>query len=292
MAANRKPARRWLPGITTAALVSAAAVAAAAPPAAAARHWAAATSASHPPGYTIVRGGPFAAPPGAFDSGSSAACPPGTVVWGGGVFFVGGSGPSLTVNTSQSSGSGVWETRVNNTGTTTAQFRVDAICANKPTGYQLVFQTVDNPPNTQAHATATCPSPKVVLSGGTLSTSDQVAALLTSAWPRSSAKFTGYEFNGTATDAKLTVTAICGRKPAGYKITSNGAAVDPGFTLDDGIACPAGTSAVGGGTQDPDHVPVVQVGGSIDQGAFGWAINMNNTGQSAHQVDGYVICAA
>ena len=58
---------------------------------------------------------------------------------------------------------------VNNTGTTTVQFGVDAICANKPTGYKFVFRTVDNPPNTQSHATVTCPSPKALLSGGTLS---------------------------------------------------------------------------------------------------------------------------
>jgi hypothetical protein len=78
----------------------------------------------------------------------------------------------------------------------------------------------------------------------------------------------------------------------GYKITSNSAPVDPGFTLSDGIACPTGTSALGGGTQDPDHDPVVQLAGSIDQGASAWIIDMNNLGQSAHQVNGYVICAA
>lgn len=284
-------AHRWLPGIAAAALLSAA-VAAPALPAAAAQHSPAAISATHPPGYQIANGGPFTAPPSAFDAGGSAACPAGTVVWGGGVVFVGGSNPSLNVNTSEPSGSGGWEVRVNNTGTTTVQFRVDAICANKPTGYKLAFRTVDNPPNTQSHATATCPSPKVLLGGGTLSTSDQVPAVLTSAWPSGSAKFTGYMFNGTPTDQMFTVLAICGHKPAGYKITSNSAAVDPGFTLDDGIGCPTGTSALSGGAQDPDHVPAVQIGGSIDQGAFGWAIGVNNTDQSVHQVNGYVICAA
>ncbi len=263
MAAGKTSAHRWLPGIATAALLSAVAAAAAASPAVAARHSSAAISASHPPGYQIVRAGPFSAPPGAFDSGGSAACPIGTVVWGGGVAFAGGGGLSLTVNTSEPMGSGGWEVRVNNTGTTTVPFLVDAICANQPTGYKLVFQTVDNPPNTQSHATATCPSPKVLLGGGTMSTSDQVPAILTSAWPRSSAKFTGYMFNGTATDERFTVLAICGHKPTGYKIASNGTALGPGATLFDGIGCPAGTSALDGGAQDP-----------------------------VHQVNGYVICAA
>jgi hypothetical protein len=290
MNVKRAPAHRWLPGLATAAVLSV--VAAAPAPAAAALHSPAAARASHPPGYQIVHAGPFNATPGTFDSGGSAMCPTGTVIWGGGVAFQSAFGPTLTVNTSQPFGTSGWEARVNNTGTSTVQFGVDAICANKPTGYKLVFKTVDNPPNTQVHATATCPSPKFLLGGGTLSTSDQVPAVLTSAWPRSSAKFTGYMFNGTATDQKFTVSAICGHKPAGYAIASNGTALNPGNTLSDGIGCPAGTSALDGGTQDPDHTPVVQVAGSIDQGAFGWAVEVNNNGQSVHQVDGYVICAA
>jgi hypothetical protein len=219
-------------------------------------------------------------------------CPAGTVVWGGGVAFLGGSNPNLNVNTSQPAGSSGWEARVNNSGTTTVQFRVDVICADKPAGYKIVFKTVDNPPNTQSHATATCPSPKVVLSGGTLSTSDQVPAILTSAWPKSSTQFTGYMLNGTATDQQFTVLAICASKPAGYKIASNSVPLDPGFTLGDGIACPTGRSVVGGGTQDPDHVRVVQVGGSLDEDNLAWFINVNNTGKLVHQVNGYAICAA
>ena len=40
------------------------------------------------------------------------------------------------------------------------------------------------------------------------------------------------------------------------------------------------------------HSPLVLAGGSIDQGAFGWFIQMNNTAPSAQTVTGYVICAA
>src|SRR5205085_3659507 len=136
----------------------------------------------------------------------------------------------------------------------------------------------------QTHATITCPSPKVLLSGGTLSTSDQVPAILTSAWPRNSTQFTAYMLNGTATDQNLTVLAICAHRPAGYKIASNSVALEPGFTLGDGIACPAGTSVVGGGAQDPDHVRVVQIGGSLDEDAMAWSIDVNNTGKLVHQV--------
>lgn len=279
-----------MPGIVGTALLAAIAAATAASPAVAARHLSAAATTGQPPGYQIVHTGPISAPPGAQSSGS-ATCPAGTVVWGGGASITGGLRPQLTVNTSEPNGTGGWTARVNNTFTTTLQFVVDAICANKPTGYKIVSRTVDNLPNTQSHATAPCPTLDVLLGGGELSTSGQLAAVLTSAWPKSSAKFTGYLDNGTTTDAKFTVFAICGQKPVGYTITSNGTTVGPGL-LFDGIACPTGTSAVGGGVQVPAHLPVVQVVGSIDQDTSSWAAEVANNGQATEQVNGFVICAA
>jgi len=50
-----------------------------------------------------------------------------------------------------------------------------------------------------------------------------------------------------------------------------------------------GTSALSGGRSGPGPRPVVRVAGSIDQGASAWAIQVNNDGQSVHQVNGYVI---
>jgi hypothetical protein len=283
--------RRYWPRLATAVLLCTLAAAAAASPAAAAQR-PAAVSSSHPPGYQIVSSGPINAAPGAFDTGGSVACPTGTVVWGGGAIFVDGfRGPTLTVNTSEPMESAGWEARVNNTGTTTAPFEVDAICAKKPNGYKIVFKAVDSPAGSQAQATAVCPSPKVVLGGGTLSTSDQAPAVLTSAWPAAPAKFKGYLYNGTPTDASLTVYAICGDKPTGYKIASNGGPFGPG-TLLGGAACPAGTSALDGGAQTVGHSPLVQVGGSIDDGATGWFIVMNNTTPSQQTANAYVICAA
>jgi hypothetical protein len=275
--------------LATPVLVAALATAAAAPPATAAQR----PGAAHPTGYHIVSSGVINAAPSAFDTGGSVACPAGTVAWGGGASFVGGyAGPALTVNTSEPMESEGWEARVNNTGTTTAEFAVHATCAKKPAGYQIVYHDADNPADSQVQATASCPSPKVVLGGGTLSTSDQAAAVLTSAWPGSSHKFTADMYNGTSADATLVVYAICGPKPAGYAIASNSASVGPGATLFDGIACPSGTSSLDGGARTLGHSPLVQVGGSIDQGAFGWSISMNNTASSPQTVDGYVICAA
>jgi hypothetical protein len=274
------------------ALLSAVVSAAAAPAAAAAWHSPAVISASQPPGYQVVSSGAVKAPPGASSSGAFATCPAGTVVWGGGVAFEGSPGPGLTVNTTSPNGSSGWEGWVNNTGATTAQFAADAICADRPAGYKIVSREVANPAGTQAHATATCPSPDVLLGGGALSTADEASAVLTSAWPSTSVKFTGYLYNGTAFASNLIVDAVCGHKPTGYKIVSDSHLVPSGGDLLDGLGCPAGTSPLDGGAQVPSHVRAVQISGSINQGAVGWFIALGNTGKSAKQADGYLICAA
>jgi hypothetical protein len=292
MAARKTRAHRWLPGIATAALLSAVAAAAAASPAAAARHSPAAIRATQPPGYQVVSSGLVNAPHGTSSSGGFATCPAGTVVWGGGVAFSHANGPSLTLNTSSPNGSSGWEGWVNNTGDTTAQFSVDAICADKPAGYKIVSREVSSPPRTQSHATATCPAPDVLLGGGALATADQAADVLTSAWPRTSVKFTGYLDNGLTSVANIIVDAVCGHKPAGYKIVSQGGPVPPGATALESIPCPAGTSPLDGGAQAPDHVPAVQLSDSINQSPPGWFIAVNNTGQEAYRINAYAICAA
>jgi hypothetical protein len=213
-------------------------------------------------------------------------------VWGGGVAFSNANGPSLTINTSSPNGSSGWEGWVNNTGDTTTQFAVDAICADKPAGYKIVSREVSSPPRTQSHATATCPAPDVLLSGGALATADTAADVLTSAWPRTSVKFTGYLDNAATSVANLIVDAVCGHKPAGYKIVSDGGPLPPGATALDSITCPAGTSPLDGGAQIPDHVPTVQIGGTVNQTPPGWFIVVSNTGQAVHRLNGYAICAA
>jgi hypothetical protein len=220
-------------------------------------------------------------------------CPAGTVVWGGGVSFVNVHlGLGLTVNTSEPMESTGWEARVNNTTTSAAQFAVEAVCANKPKGYQQLFRAVDNPAGSQSHATAICPSPKVVLGGGTLSTSDQAAAVLTSAWPSGSDKFKGYLYNGTTADASLTVYAICGNKPTGYTTASDSTPAGPDATLLDLVGCPAGTSALDAGGQTVGRSPLVLVNGLIDQNASSWVLFMDNTAPSDQEIVGHVTCAA
>lgn len=171
-----------------------------------------------------------------------------------------------------------------------------SIGASHPPGYKIVHAgPLNAPPGTfDSGGSVACPTGTVVWGGGVVFLGGTTSSLnVNTSQPSGS---TGWEArvnnSGTTTDQSFTLEAICGHKPAGYKIATNSALLEASFTLSDGIGCPTGTSVLSGGAQDPDHVPVVQVAGSIDEDASAWHIDVNNLGQSAHQVNGYAICAA
>ncbi len=263
-------------------------------PAAAATNAFAASTATAPPGYQRVRSAPIPIPSGMFDSGGQVACPAGTVPWGGGAGFTGGiASAGENINTSAPTGNG-WEGRYNNSGTRTDDhFAVDAICAKQPAGYTTTFTTVDNPAGAKAAAVAVCPAGTRLLSGGTLSTGDTVDVELLSAWPLGPERFKSVMWNGSAADQQLTTFAICGRRPAGYTITSaTGSDTGGPVTQVGGAQCPAGTSILGGGIHVTSPRPTVTLGASLDDPDTQWLSEVVNLAPEPATVTIYAICAA
>ena len=139
---------------------------------------------------------------------------------------------------------------MNDAGPGTARFGVDAICAKKPKGYAMPFAQAANPANGQTTATATCPANTVIFDGGAFSTSDSARTAVTSAFPAGNTKFTATVSNGTAANEQIDVFAMCGHKPAGYKIVRSSGTADPTgapVVVTGGPGCPHGTSVIGGG---------------------------------------------
>jgi hypothetical protein len=247
-----------------------------------------------PPGYHRVISAPIPVPPGQLDAGGQVACPAGTVPWGGGTGLPAGSFADFgdSINTSAPAGDG-WEGRYNNTSQSAADFRVQAICARKPTGYTTAFTTVGNPAHSQSAAIAVCPTGTRLLSGGTLSTADTTDVQLLSAWPLDRHRFESVMWNGSAAGHQLTTFAICASKPPGYTITSS--------TVSDGggpssqlstQACPAGTSILGGGINVTSPRPAVTPGASLTQGRTAWQATVANSATAPATVAVYAICAA
>jgi hypothetical protein len=256
--------------------------------------------ATKPPRYVIVSS-ELTAPQSNFNTMGTASCPAGTVTWGGGMYFESYRIPTSSINSSYWEGSspGGWVVHVNNTGSGSSDtVAISAICAKKPSKYQVVSTTVDDPPGAQTSGVATCPAKTVLLSGGVLSTADQASVYLTSAYPTGARTFQAYQYNGSTNDQPFYVHALCAAKPPGYALTSASStalAGQQGLAIAD---CPAKTSVIGGGvgTSVPGaaEIPVASnpqpADSSIGQPSEWLAISSNSL-DVAVTVSAYAICA-
>jgi hypothetical protein len=253
--------------------------------------------ATKPPRYVIVSS-ELTAPQSDYNTMGTASCPAGTATWGGGMYFAVYRVPTSSINSSfwNASSPGGWVVRVNNTGTGSDTVFVSAICAKKPSKYQLVSTTVDDPSGAQTSGVATCPAKTVILSGGVASTADQASVYLTSAYPTSARTFQAYQDNGSTNDQPFSVYALCAAKPHGYALTSASSTAPPG---EQGLAiadCPATTSVIGGGigtsVPSPKVIPVESNPQPSEDGQpSGWAAVNENTLDAAVSVTAYAICA-
>src|SRR5262249_39805631 len=185
-----------------------------------------------------------------------------------------------------------WAGRYNNIGSSTVNFVIDAICAPKPKRYTITYATADNPPGTQAGATAVCPARTVLLSGGAPSSASPPNAYLTSACPETKKGSRAVEYTGSATAQRLAVFAICAHKPAGYAIVSAPASARGLGTLVAGTSCPLGTVTTGGGIQVTSPQPSVVLGASLDDPATLWLSEIVNWTSVPVELTTYAICVA
>ena len=243
-----------------------------------------------PPGYSVV-GADFDAPSGVLSTGA-VECPAGTVVWGGGSFTNGANTFLADVNSSVPYGSGAWVASINNTSGADLSFDVQAICADQPAKY-VISATTDNPAGTQNYVQVTCPKGTVVLGGGAYSDSTDPADNMNSSFPSVSKKKVGSWFgnmnNGSGSDASVTSSAICARKPKGYKQYFTTVQNPAGQQTAASTTCQAGMPISGGPISEGGGLSV-NMGASLAYGNL-WAVDENNASPSPFALAVYVLCA-
>jgi hypothetical protein len=245
-----------------------------------------------PAGYTVV-GTDYDAPSG-MTTGGSAVCPAGTVVWGGGASITGTNSLLGDINTSTPFGSGAWVADVNNTSGADLTFDVEAICANQPAKYAIESATADNPAGTQKYAQASCPKGTVVLGGGGISSSQDLAVDMNSSFPSVSKKHIGSWVtnmnNGSGADANVEAAVICAKKPKSYKMVVTPSIVNPaGDQTSTSANCAAGMP-IGGGPVADGAESGVAMGTTVAYGTS-WVVFENNTSLSPDSLSVYVLCA-
>jgi hypothetical protein len=243
-----------------------------------------------PRGYAVVDSGWLTAADGVQTRGT-VACPATTVPFGGGV-FVSSTSLAANVNSSIPSGNG-WLADVNNASGAATTFRVTAICARQPAGYQIVTATVPNPFGEQDHASAACPARTVVLGGGAYSSSAELWADVNSTYPTGTRGWQLFMNNDTPDDATATVYAICGRKPRGYAVIAGpyGPAL-PGQQSLASASCQAPSVPISGGSHGTSPELDDDVNTSSPSGQT-WVTYFDHNAECCDfdLVDSWVICA-
>lgn len=101
--------------------------------------------------------------------------------------------------------------------------------------------------------------------------------------------------NATGVNEVLTTFAICGQKPAGYKIVRTSGTTMPNgnpIAIVGGASCPAGTSVIGGGVRVATPLPSSVVRQSIVGTTKEWDAEIISTSTQPVQDTFAAICAA
>jgi len=171
-----------------------------------------AVCADQPASYKIVTGATQDDPAGS-RAGTYAACPKGTVSLGGGGASK-SSDTSVSLNGIQPiTGDGIYnfEVYMNNASASDSSFEAQVICGKKPTGYVLKSAKASNPSRKDSSSHASCPAKSVVVGGGALSSSIDLAVDVTTTAPDKDSAWVSSEANGSSSDASVTSFAICAK---------------------------------------------------------------------------------
>lgn len=188
-----------------------------------------AVCASKPVGYQVVRKDTVV-PSGGFVR-TTANCPVGKVVLAGGAQVVGAGTAEFRTRLQESAPGtiggtqSVWLAAVRNLGSSAHTVGVFAVCASKPTGYQVVRKDTSVAAGGFLRTTANCPAGLVVNGGGSsvigagtanFGTSMQESAPGTTGLPSVSVHLAAVR-NGSVART-IGVHAVCTRTPAGYQV--------------------------------------------------------------------------
>jgi hypothetical protein len=246
-----------------------------------------------PAGYVIVS--TTVDVPSGTEGVAHVTCPGTEVPAGGGVFVgtVTGSENSLGTDVNSSFPQGQsWVGRVSNVSGVDGSITVEAACIDMPLRYVVVSTTVDNPSGLETPGTATCPGTRKLLGGGSSASSGDLAVNINSTWPETGRKWRTNMNNGSGGDDKLTVYAICARRPQGYARVSSVPTPNPANTeTQSGVFCPAPKRAlsVGGFSTLSNlavNTPLISLFGGVEPEY--WA---NNASLAQNMIETVAVCA-
>jgi hypothetical protein len=238
-------------------------------------------------GYEIVTGDPITVAAGAA-AAASVPCPAGKRPLGGSVTIA-----KPTVTTTIASAYPRfhrWFAAVNNTGATTATFRLQAVCALPPPGYVILTNMRANASG-RATARIRCPGDLVPLGGGAATTASGVGIDLNAdnaqanPWVATATNLTGVR-------NRVVAVIVCARRPHGYTRNFSGFnTLPPHSVASETPDCPTATSQpLAGGVRASEDLDSVYVAG-LELTGRGWRGSMANGSDQELLLRTSVTCA-
>ena len=247
---------------------------------------------------------------------NAAPCSENLLAVGGGVSVAGGdAAPASVIQSSVGTGNGndltQWSAAVLNSGTADVEVTISAICAESPSGYDVITdsETVVEP-STSEEKVLRCPDGLVPLGGGGGIRSETVVdtqSLLEESLPVADAegRWTGWRVrarNNGAAAQHLTAQLVCGDEPDDYSVqpSQETLAAATGQRIRQAATCPSGTALSGGsgvtqGSRDPETRLVLEQSGPAPSGSStpaGWAAGLTFTAPVEQSVTSYAVCAS
>jgi hypothetical protein len=165
-----------------------------------------------------------------------------------------------------------------------------ALAAGAPRGYVIVtsgFLTANT--GTQTRGTVTCPVGKVPFGGGAFVSSSSTAANINSSIPSANGWLADIN-NASGFATTFDVYAICAKAPLSYQVVVSPAPTNPAFSQTTAsVACPIGTTVLGGGGYSFSGSTAVNINTTLPAGN-GWRTDMNNGTASDTALETYAIC--
>jgi hypothetical protein len=148
------------------------------------------------------------------------------------------------------------------------------------------------PTGQQSHGTAKCGAGTVVWGGGVYITGSSLALRVNSSYPLSTTGWQAYVVNDSGADTSFSVSAVCAKKPTGYKVMKK---TVPSFAFAQATAVSSCGSlkAVGGGGSTPSRSLDVAINSTYPRfSPPGWRTDLSNDTDLDTTVTSYAICVS
>jgi hypothetical protein len=145
------------------------------------------------------------------------------------------------------------------------------------------------PSQQQTRASVLCPKGTVVYGGGSFVSSSSPLAGLNDSFPSGNGWVIDVN-NTSGDDTDITAIAMCGPKPAHYKIVKAKAVKNPSGRHTVATAkCPTGSKPLGGGAAASSNGLFTNLGATLPQGQA-WRSDENNASASGNMLTAFAVC--